>query len=44
MSSQMPDRSVQDIEREFELEDLRNYLDKAAGDRKDHLPGLKNHR
>lgn len=44
MSSQMPDRSVQNIEREFELEDLRNYLDKAAGDRKDHLPGLKNHR
>ena len=33
LSSNMQDRSVLDIEREFGLEDLRAYLDKAIADR-----------
>lgn len=41
LSSQMTDHTVEDIEREFGLVDLRDYLDKAAADRQDRLQALE---
>jgi len=41
LSSQMADRRVEDIEREFRLVDLRDYLDKAMADRANRLRALE---
>jgi predicted amidohydrolase len=41
LSSKMDDYSIGDIEQEFELEDLRDYLDKAMADRQDRLRALE---
>ena len=39
LASNLEDASVEDIEREFELEDLRDYLDRAARIRQSRLGG-----
>ena len=37
LTSNLDEKSVEDIEREFQLEDLRDYLDRAAGIRQSRL-------
>jgi hypothetical protein len=37
LTSNLDEKTVEDIETEFELEDLRNYLDRAAGIRQSRL-------
>ena len=44
LSSNMPDRSVEDIQREFGFQDLRDYLDKSIAQREDRLCALENQR
>lgn len=39
LTSNLPDRSIEDIEEEFELQDLRSYLDEAAFMRDQALGG-----
>ncbi len=39
LTSNLPDRSVEDLEQEFELQDLRSYLDEAARIRDRALAG-----
>ena len=42
LASKMPNCSVEDIEREFGLEDLRDYLDKAIANKKSRLHASEN--
>jgi len=39
IACRLPDRSVEDIEREFGLADLRDYLDEADRIRRSRLSG-----
>ena len=37
LTSLMPDRTVEQVEAEFDLEDLRSYLDRAIADRAERI-------
>ena len=42
LSCELPDRTIDDIEKEFELQSLRRYLDEASKIREDKLRKYEN--